>query len=233
MHETDRLDPLRGRSENAACCGVRELGGLQAEQRRDELEAVADAMIDLPQHDRLLGGERLEPVERGAQLLLRGGLLAPQPLLIQCAVDRRREQFQEHALDVLEHVIGGALPQRGDGDARLLRRGHEDDRRHRRHRTQRAQHVKTVATGHVVVERDHVEMLGAGERDPRGPVRRHRDGVPDPFEMLLHQARDSGIVIDVEDTHHVGGREHRHVGSGTCITERNRPSWRIAVAKPS
>ena len=50
------------------------------------------------------------------------------------------------------------------------------------------------------------------------------------LQRLLHETRDAGIVVDIEDSDPL--RRHQTV-SGTCITEKNRPSWRMAFAKAS
>ena len=51
------------------------------------------------------------------------------------------------------------------------------------------------------------------------------------MQVLLHQAREGRIIIDIENADGLGHRGQ--AVSGTCITEKNRPSWRIALANPS
>ena len=56
------------------------------------------------------------------------------------------------------------------------------------------------------------------------------DHEPSAMENLLDEAGETGIVVDVKDADVPFCHQ---IGSGTCITEKNRPSCRIALAKPS
>ena len=86
------------------------------QQRGDDLQAVADAVVDLAQQHLALGGERGIAVARGVDLglgLVAGLLHARLP---QRAVDGDLQQRNEVALHVLDQIVGRAGLQRGDGD---------------------------------------------------------------------------------------------------------------------
>ena len=94
-------------------CGI----GLQVQQRGDDLQTVADAMVHLAQQHFALGGERGVTVARGMNFGL--GLVA-RPLklgLAQRAVHRNLQQRNEIALRILDQIIGRPGLQRGNGDA--------------------------------------------------------------------------------------------------------------------
>ena len=90
--------------------------GLQMQQRGDDLQRVADAVVDLAQQHLALGGERGIAVARGMDLGL--GVVAglSDLRLPQRAVDRDLQQRDELALHVLDQIVGGAGLQCGDGD---------------------------------------------------------------------------------------------------------------------
>ncbi len=90
--------------------------GLQMQQRGDDLQTVADAVIDLAQQHLAFGGKRRVAVARGVDLGLGvvAGLLDLR--LAQRAVDGDLQQRDEIALDVLDQIIGGTGLQGGDGD---------------------------------------------------------------------------------------------------------------------
>ena len=67
------------------------------------------------------------------------------------------------------------------------------------------------------------------------PTRDGLDVLPDilavPGQFLLDQPGKAPVVVDVEQPNSVPGRFHQM--SGACITDRKRPSCRIAPAKAS
>ena len=88
------------------------------QQRGDDLQRVADAVVDLAQQHLAFGGKRRVAVARGMNLGL--GLVARllHRRLPQRAVDGDLEQGNEIALHVLDQIVGGAGLQRGDRDRR-------------------------------------------------------------------------------------------------------------------
>ncbi len=54
MHEHDRLHALPRLQQRVARRRVRDAGGLDTDQRSDQLQAIADAVADLMQQGRLL-----------------------------------------------------------------------------------------------------------------------------------------------------------------------------------
>ena len=141
--------------------------GLQMQQRGDDLQRVADTVVDLAQQHLALGGERGKTVARGMDFGL--GLVARllQRRLPQRAVDRDLEQGDEIAVDVLDQVVGGAGLQRGDRDRGILRRRDEHHRRRVRDLQQLLQRLQPVEPRHVLVERDHVDAALRNPFEPR------------------------------------------------------------------
>ena len=118
-------------------------------------------------------------------------------------------------MHVLDDVIGGAALERGDGNARLLGAGAEDDRRGVGDGTQGFEHLEPVAPGHVVIQADGIEAAGRGEPLALVAVMREGDLKAGPLQLALHQAGDTRIVIDIEDSIRWGrsqdrGRGHLH-----------------------
>ena len=172
---------LRDRGDAAHRIGQRRLDvvlaagiGLQVQQRGDDLQTVADAVVDLAQQHLAFGGERRVAVARGVDLGL--GLVAGllNRRLPQRAVDGDLEQRNEIALHVLDQIVGRAGLQRGDGDRRILRRRDEHHRRRVRDRQDPLQRLQAVEAGHVLVERDDVDAaLRAAASRPCCAARRH------------------------------------------------------------
>ena len=68
MHLRDGGDPAHGVGQRGLDVVLAGGIGLQMQQRGDDLQAVADAMIDLAQQHLALGGERGIAVARGVNL---------------------------------------------------------------------------------------------------------------------------------------------------------------------
>ena len=186
-------------------------------------------MVDLAQ-------QQFRPVPGGAHLGLGPFLVPPHRLGPQGGADRLGEQLPELALEVLPHVVGGPRLEGGDGDAAVLRAGDVDHRRRIRQGADRRQQVEAGLAGHVVVQGHEIDAAGLEPGEARRPVGGVLDGVAAVREGPLHEAGETGIVVDVEDAEAGPGRPSWsgcHGVSGICMTEKNRPSWRIALAKPS
>jgi hypothetical protein len=81
-----------------------------------------------------------------------------------------------------------------------------------------------------VVEANDVYAALADAREALFTGRRKLDAIATPLQRLLHEPCEAWIVVDIEDMRHPLGHQS---ASGTCMTAKNRPSWRIALAKPS
>ncbi len=86
--------------------------------------------------------------------------------------------------------------------------------------------------GHMVVERDEIDPARGQPRQPRLAVGRMLDLVPARLQRPRHKPRETGIVVDIEDQGGVAVRQGQGF-SGTWMTAKKRPSWRMALAKPS
>ena len=80
-----------------------------------------------------------------------------------------------------------------------------------------------------MIDRDKVEMLVPDPRHPGVGAFGDLDREPAPAERALGQTAQAVVVVDIEDP----GKGYCPSTSGTWITARNRPSWRIASAKLS
>ena len=185
-------------------------------------------MIDFAQQHLAFGGKRGIAVARGMDLGLGvvAGLLNLR--LPDRAVDGDLQQRNEIAPDVLHQVIGGARLQRSDGDIRILRRGDEHHRWRIGDRQDPVQRFEAVETRHVLVERHDIDaslpqpieaMLAAGGMD---------DAKARSRQAAFDQSRQRVIVVDIQK----GGLGGGHgAACGTWMTEKNSPSWRMALAK--
>ena len=97
------------------------------------------------------------------------------------------------------------------------------------HRDDFGEHLETALARHRVVDRHKVEALFAEPGEARVGAFGDLDGEAAPAERALGQTAQTVVVIDVEDPR----RGYRYSTSGTWITARTRPSWRIASAKLS
>jgi hypothetical protein len=187
-------------------------------------------VVDLAQQHLALGGERGIAVARGVDLGL--GVVAglPDLRLPQRAVDGDLEQRDEIAVDVLDHIVGGARLQRGDGDRRVLRGGDKYHRRRVRDPQYPLKGFEAVEAGHVLIECDDVDAALLEPLEPVVAGRRMDDREAEPRQTALHQPGQRRVVVDIQQC-----RLRRvHVAAcGTWMTEKNNPSWRMALAKLS
>ena len=197
MHLGDGGDTAHGVGERGLHIVVRRRG-LQMQQRGDDLQAVADAVIDLAQQHFALGGERGVAVPRRAHLRFGGFLGLAHARAVQRAGNGHRKQGDEIALGVLDQVVGGAGLQRGHGDAAVERGGDEHHRRRVLDRADPRQRLQPVEARHVLVERDHVDAALANAGEPGLAIGCMLDDKTLPLQPALHQPRESGIVVDIE-----------------------------------
>ena len=153
--------------------------------------------------------------------------------LAQRAFGRDMQQRDEVALDVLDEIVGGTGFECGDGDAGILRGGDEHHRRRIRDLEDLLQRLQPVEAGHVLVERHDVDAaIRSGTADARQTflaARGVNDLVAAPRQATIDQARERGVVIDVEQCWRaLLGHE---AAGGTWMTEKNRPSCLMALAK--
>jgi hypothetical protein len=153
-------------------------------------------------------------------------------------LDRRKrlaecelEPVDEIVTQSLDHIVGGAGLQRRDGNAALVGAGDVDDRWTVAQLAQLGDGVQPVPFRHVVVDTDQVERLRAGNLHPFGASRGAGHGVAATCKQLLDQPAQARVIVDVENP---ARRLHQLASaSGTWITDRNSPSWRMASAKLS
>ena len=175
-----------------------------------------------------LAQQGLGAVSGQADLLLSRLVLALQPAAQQGVIQGGAQQGGEVLGHVLDDIVRRAGPQRGHGDAALLRPGDIDHRRRRRQRHDIGQHIQTVATRHVVIQGADVVLTRRQGMKPRIAVGRAGHGVSVASELLFNETRQSAIIVDVEQAYgrrRVQGLFVRPYSiTGACITDRNRPS---------
>ena len=91
------------------------------------------------------------------------------------------------------------------------------------------QGLQPVLAGHVMVQGDDIDAALLDSLQPALALDRGLHDEAAPLQSLLDETREPGIVVDIEDAERPVG----HAASGTWITEKNSPSWRMAFAKPS
>ena len=93
------------------------------------------------------------------------------------------------------------------------------------------------ARAEVVVEDHGVDAALRDARQPRLRIADMLDRITLAREDALHEPPQRRVVVDIENRQGPMGHglimRGRHGVSGTCMTEKNSPSWRIALAKPS
>ena len=230
MNLRDRGDASHGIGKSSLDAFLRRRIGLQVQQRGDDLQRVADAVVDLAQQHFALGCERRIAIARGMDFGFGfvAGLLKFR--LAQRAVDGNLEQRDEIAPDILDQIVGGTRLQRGDGDRGILRGRDEHHRRGIRDLQDLLERLQAIEAGHVLIERDDVDaalgealqaLLPAGGMDDLEAV---------PRQAAVDQAGQRRVVVNVQQCRR--GVVHAAAG-GTWMTEKNRPSWRMALAKLS
>ena len=165
---------------------------LQEDERADKRERVGDAVVDLAQ-------QRLGPLARLAHLALRLDLLAPQPLLLDGAVDRVLQKLDEDAADVLDHVVGGAGLQRGDRDTAFVAAGDVDDGRMIGHRPDLGEDLEAFLARHEMVERDGIEALATQKVETLGAAFGQHDLVALSRQLALHETTQGRVVVDIQE----------------------------------
>jgi hypothetical protein len=155
---------------------------------------------------------------------------ALQLRLAQRAGDGDVQQRDEIALRVLDEIIGGTGLERRDGDLGVQRGGNEHHRRGFRDRPDLLQRVQPIETRHVLIERDGVDAALLQPFQTLRAARRALDLETEPRQAAIDQPRQRFVIVDVEQR---GGRGGHVVPEGTWMTEKNRPSWRMAFAKLS
>ena len=151
----------------AAFAGV----ALQCQQRSNQLQAVADAVIDLA-HQRgafVLPAPRSDPAPRTSR--------SDAPLSRRSRIDSTAVRMAASSsgtnspLASFDDVVERTRLERGNRKAAVLRAGNQDDGRVVGNAMDALQRGEAVHARHVVIERDCVELLGCHRREGRS---RHR-----------------------------------------------------------
>ena len=157
VHLRHRGDPAHRVGQRRLDVGLLARRRLQMQQRGDDLQRIADAVVDLAQQHLALGGERGEAVARGMDFRDRLVARLADPRLLDRLVDRDVQQRHEVAHGVLHQIVGGAGFQRGDRDRGILRGGDEHHRRRVRDELDLLERLQPVEARHVLIERHHVD----------------------------------------------------------------------------
>ena len=208
-------DRSRFRALGAAC--------FEFHKGRDDLQAVGDAVIHFAQH-------RLKLGNRFVQALFCAIFFGQDAACIKRLVDRLAQQIEKIVAGGFDDIVGRTGLERADRDVGFVRPGHIDHGRRLRQLHQRGQYFAAVLARHVMIKRDQIERMGLRQRQPLCTAMRHGDSKTQPFEFALSQRGQADVVIDVQNAR--SGVGH-YVLSGILMTERNRPSLRIASEKLS
>ena len=108
--------------------------------------------------------------------------------------------------------------------------GDEHHRRRARDRQNPLQRFEPVETGHVLIERDGVDAALRQAVEAVLAIGGMHHLEAEPRQAAVDQPRQCGVVVDIQQCR----RRLVHVAAGgTWMTEKNRPSWRMALAKLS
>ncbi len=118
MHLGDRHHPAGRVGEGDLDLCVLGRRALQLQERRDQLQRIADTMIDFAQQHGPFDRQLLEAIALLAQFLFRGFMGAPQPHRFGGACQRGKQQRHELSGCILENVIESAGLEGGDCHAR-------------------------------------------------------------------------------------------------------------------
>ena len=125
--------------------------------------------------------------------------------LPQRAVDGDVEQGDEIALDILDQIVGGAGLQCGDGNTGILRGGDEHHRRRIRDRQDPLEGFEAVEAGHVLVERDDVDVALLQAIEPVSAARRMNDVETKSRHAAVDQPGQRFVIVDIKQRGHCGG----------------------------
>ena len=85
-------------------------------------------------------------------------------------------------------------------------------------------------SGHVLIERDDVDAALLEKIEALRAARGVNDPEADPRQAAVDQPGKRRVIVDIKQC----GHRRVHVAAcGTCMTEKNSPSWRMALAKLS
>ncbi len=81
-----------------------------------------------------------------------------------------------------------------------------------------------------MIERDDVDAALREAIEPVCAAGRVDHLEAEPRQTALDQPGKAGVIVDIQERRRCGV----HVAAGgTCMTEKNNPSWRMALAKLS
>nr|WP_262983238.1 hypothetical protein [Paracoccus mutanolyticus] len=192
-------------------------------------EATSDRLLAMRMVH--LAQQQLGAVAGLAHLLFGAGLGMFQPAAFDRQLDAAEQQVDEIPRRRLPDVVHRPHLQRVDRNRGFGRAGHIDHRRARRAVFGCAQEIQPGRGAQMMVQHDDAE-LGLIQRGQRR-LDRHGMGQPiaAPPARLFDQPHQHRVVVDVKDVNGTVG--HDQGVCGTCMTEKNSPSCRIAWAKPS
>ncbi len=189
--------------------------GLEMQECRDQLQAVADPVVDLAHQHLTLCRQGLEAIARLDDGAVRRLLLPPETDARDRGSDRGLEQFHELPADILDDVVGGAGLEGRDRDATLAGAGHEDHGRRVRQGPDGVEDVEPIAPRHVMIERHGVEAAFGQAGQPDIPIRHDLDAVAEAPELTLDEPGEAGIIVDVEQAVARHAKPARGSGSRT------------------
>ena len=192
-------------------------------------------MVDLAEQHLLALDDGLQAGVGVGQGVLGCVALAPQPHPVQRLAERAGQEVLEVVVGGLDHIVGRARLERRNRQPAFIRCGDVYDWRRLRQLEQLLQRLQPVLDGHVVVHRHHIEAICSGQAHAFRSVGGHRDLEAAPLKPARDQAAQACVVVDIEQSRPLGGGHGRchGCGSGTWMTDRKRPSWRMASAKDS
>ena len=189
MHPGDGAYPRLGFLEGAHGRRLVERIGLHAHHRRDEAEAVGDAMIDFMQ-------QRFSAVARLPRRDLVFLFLTFQAPAFIDLLDGGDEQLEKLRRAFLDDIFVRAGADRRNGGARVRRSRDIDHRRTRAARAEPLQKIQSGFAGEFVVQRDDVDIVAGQPFQASLAVDSGENLMAAPGERLLDEGAQAGVVID-------------------------------------
>ena len=197
MHLRDRQDPPVGLAERLARFRAGRRGGLHVQECADELQTVADPVVDLVQQHLAFRRQCFEPVTRVAHRAVGSPLFEALTRIRQGRADRPLERVDAIGAEVLDHAARRSGRQGRGSDPRLARADEHDDGRPVGEGQDCVEHGRGSRTAcKPEIERHDIDSALAQPGEPDRRADGQRDVEASRLELTLDKPVQNRIVID-------------------------------------
>jgi hypothetical protein len=185
----DRLDTCLCVAQSRAHLWALRPGGVQSQQRGNNRQAVAAAMIDFTDQEGPFLRQGFEAIARDPDLRFGRLFASPRRRRRNRRAESMQQERPEVAAHVLDDVVGGSSPERRHRDGRL-RRGREIDHGGRLGQLpDRGENVQPVLVGQMMIENDDLDTAFRDASEPARGAGGDRDLVTVTLELFPEQPR--------------------------------------------